>query len=82
MLKLPAAVFRPVSGYPSAATSRHGAAPIPSGRENQDLDLASTLPAVSVDDSIKCARMVLEMREIERAPIALVFDDGEGSGDT
>ena len=36
----------------------------------------------SVDDSIKCARMVLEMREIERAPIALVFDDGEGSGDT
>ena len=40
------------------------------------------LPAVSVDDSIKCARMLLEVRGIKRAPIPLVFDDGEGSGDT
>ena len=36
----------------------------------------------SVDDAIKAAEMLMTVRGIKRAPIALVFDDGEGSGDT
>ena len=36
-------------------------------------------PGLSVEDAVKCAYMVLQLREIKRAPITMVFDDGEGS---
>ena len=36
----------------------------------------------SVDDALKAAEMLMSVRHITCAPITMVFDDGEGSGDT